>query len=119
MNDPVQHEVVLGGAAGGLFWGMIQVFAVVSAPSPPKAWVVVRLVVEAVFALASGVWGARYVGPAICARFHMAQGALSTRAGVAVGATFWGAAGAAIKTAVAFAPKLTDAVLQRITGVKA
>lgn len=119
MNDPVQHEVVLGGAAGGLFWGMIQIFAVVSAPSPPKAWTIVRLVVEAVFALASGVWGARYMGPAICARFHIVQVDMITLAGFAVGATFWAAAAAAIKTAVAFAPAATNALLQRITGVKA
>lgn len=80
---------------------------------------VVRLVVEAIFALVSGGWGARHVGPAICARCHIGAVDMITLAGFMVGTTFWAAAAAAIKTAVAFAPVLINAILQQITGVRA
>jgi MFS family permease len=77
--------------AGGVLWGMANIFSIVFAPKPPARRDVVRAIVGSLFALVAAVIGGAMVAPWIVRHNGVSDVESITLIGLFVGMGFWAA----------------------------
>lgn len=89
MKDDIGATTSLAALAGGVLWGMANIFSIVFAPKPPAKRDVIRALVGSLFALIAAYIGGAMVAPWVVTQNGVEDVESITLIGLFVGMGFW------------------------------